>query len=100
VNVNAKLDCTSFGRAIFSKIWKDEHQLQEIENFKQNPPEFLLVTQFSTNSILNPTSPLIGHAIFNRIRIERQAKLNTPSFLLVVPFSTDSIFKTCDSTWI
>jgi hypothetical protein len=40
-------------------------------NFKRlktlNPPEFLLVTQFSTNSILNPTSLLIGHAIFNRI---------------------------------
>jgi hypothetical protein len=34
VNVKAKLDSTSIGRAIFSRIWKDERQLQEFLNSK------------------------------------------------------------------
>ncbi len=32
--VAAKFDFTSIGRAIFSRIWEDERQLQEIVNFK------------------------------------------------------------------
>jgi hypothetical protein len=35
LNVKAKLDFTSIGRAIFSRIWEDKRQLQEIVNFKQ-----------------------------------------------------------------
>jgi hypothetical protein len=48
VNVNAKLDCTSIGRAIFSRIWEDERQLQEFLNFKH-------------------TYIPVGCAIFNRL---------------------------------
>jgi hypothetical protein len=35
VIVADKLYFTSIGRAIFSRIWEDERQLQEIVNFKQ-----------------------------------------------------------------
>jgi hypothetical protein len=87
--VEAKIGCTSIGRAIFSRIWEDERHLQE--TVTSNTPAFQLVAPFSTDSVFITTFTPIGCAIFNRIWGDKRKYTRLP-ILLVAPFSTDYIF--------
>jgi hypothetical protein len=63
LTVKAKHTSAPIGCAIFTRIWEDERQLQEVVTL--NMPAFLLVAPFSTDSVFKSVFSPIGRAIFN-----------------------------------